>query len=179
MKAGRWLRKNIFFLLVVVVYLALFLARRPLAVEAVKNSAYYLKEMLLIMPAVFVLTALLDVWIPKDKILSFLGKGAGVRGVILSFLIGSLSAGPIYAAFPLCIMLRKKGASLRNIVIILSAWAVIKVPMLLNEAKYLGLKFMALRWILTVLAILIFSALTALIVKDRDLAAGQDPPPPG
>ena len=30
----------------------------------------------------------------------------------------------------------KKGASISNIVIILSAWAVIKVPMLANEAKF-------------------------------------------
>ena len=75
----------------------------------------------------------------------------------------------MYAAFPMCVMLHKKGASIRNIVIILSSWAVIKIPMLLNEAKFLGLKFMAIRWVLTVIAIIIFSWITAKIVKDKDL----------
>jgi len=66
-------------------------------------------------------------------------------------------------------MLHKKGASIRNLVIILSAWAVIKVPMLLNEMKFLGLKFMVIRWVLTVIAIIVFSWITARIVKDSDL----------
>jgi uncharacterized membrane protein YraQ (UPF0718 family) len=66
-------------------------------------------------------------------------------------------------------MLYKKGASLRNIIIILSAWAVIKIPMLLNEAKYLGLKFMATRWVLTVAAILIFSWIASRMVKREDM----------
>ena len=66
-------------------------------------------------------------------------------------------------------MLHKKGASVRNLVIILSAWAVIKVPMLLNELKFLGFKFMAVRWVLTVIGIVVFSWITAKIVKDDDL----------
>jgi hypothetical protein len=44
----------------------------------------------------------------------------------------------------------------RNLVIILSAWAVIKVPMLLNELKFLEFEFMAVRWVLTVIAIVVF-----------------------
>ena len=40
-----------------------------------------------------------------------------------------------------------------SIIIILSSWAVIKIPMLLNEAKFLGAKFMIIRWLLTVIAI--------------------------
>jgi uncharacterized membrane protein YraQ (UPF0718 family) len=168
------IRKNLFLLLVLLAYAVLFFVRRDLVNESVRNSTYYIREMVLVMPAVFVLTALLDLWIPKDRILQFLGKDAGVRGILLSFLIGSLSAGPIYAAFPLCVMLHKKGASIRNIVIILSSWAVIKLPMLLNEAKYLGFKFMGLRWLLTVLAILIFSSITSLVIRNHPLPENGD-----
>lgn len=169
MKVLDFLRKYGFLILVILAYLILFLVRRDFADLSVRNSGYYIKEMLMIMPVVFILTALLDLWVPKEKILRYLGEGAGVRGLLLSFVIGSVSAGPLYAAFPMCVMLRGKGASLRNIVIILSAWAVIKVPMLLNEAKYLGLTFMAIRWLLTVAAILFFSWLTSILVKDRDM----------
>lgn len=79
-----------------------------MAFESVKNSAYYIKEMLIIMPVIFVLTALLDLWVPKDKIMQLLGKEAKGKGLVLSFIIGSISAGPIYAAFPISIMLHKK-----------------------------------------------------------------------
>ena len=41
--------------------------------------------------------------------------------------------------------------------------------MLLNEAKFLGLNFMALRWVLTIVSILIFSAIADRIIKDNDI----------
>lgn len=169
MKIVTKIKENLFLVAVIAAYAVLFIVKSELGVTAVKNSGYYIKEMLMIMPVIFVLTALLDTWVPKHTIMKYLGRESRIKGIVLSIVLGSISAGPIYAAFPFCIMLHKKGASIRNIVIILSAWAVIKVPMLLNEAKFLGLSFMAVRWALTVVAILIFSWITAKIVKDRDL----------
>lgn len=163
------IKENLFLSIVALAYIIMFIAKPAMGIESVKSSGYYIKEMLMIMPVIFILTALLDMWVPKEKILRYLGKEAKAKGILLSFVVGSISAGPVYAAFPMCVMLHKKGASIRNIVIILSSWAVIKVPMLLNEAKFLGLKFMALRWVLTVIAIIIFSWLTAKIIKDQDI----------
>lgn len=162
-------KENLFLAIVALVYIAMFIINPTMGTASVKNSGYYIKEMLMIMPVIFILTALLDMWVPKEKIMRYLGKEAKAKGVFLSFVVGSISAGPIYAAFPMCVMLHKKGASIRNIVIILSSWAVIKVPMLLNEAKFLGPKFMAIRWVLTVIAIIIFSWIAAKIIKDEDL----------
>jgi len=169
MKALKIVKENLFAVLVAIAYIVFFIVRADMGTASLKNSGYYIKEMLMIMPVVFILTALLDLWLPKDKVIRYLGKEAGVKGVVFSFVLGSISAGPVYAAFPMCVMLHKKGASIRNLVIILSSWAVIKIPMLLNEAKFLGLKFMAIRWVLTVIAIIIFSWITAKIVKDEDL----------
>jgi len=169
MRALKILKQNLFAALVAAAYIALFIVRADMGAASLKNSAYYIKEMLMIMPVVFILTALLDLWVPKDRIIKYLGKGAKAKGIVFSLVLGSISAGPVYAAFPLCVMLHKKGASIRNIVVILSAWAVIKVPMLLNEVKFLGFQFMAIRWVLTVAAIIAFSWITAMIVKDGDL----------
>lgn len=163
------IKENLFLVTVALAYLIMFIAKPAMGIESVKSSGYYIKEMLMIMPVIFVLTALLDMWVPKEKIMQYLGKDAKAKGVFFSFLVGSISAGPVYAAFPMCVMLHKKGASIRNVVIILSSWAVIKIPMLLNEAKFLGPKFMAVRWVLTVIAIIIFSWITAKIIKDEDL----------
>jgi len=169
MNVIRKAKENLFVIFIALAYIAIFIIKPNMGIASVKNSFYYIKEMIMIMPVIFVLTALLDLWVPKEKIMKYLGKEAKAKGVVLSFILGSISAGPIYAAFPLCMMLHKKGASVRNLVIILSAWAVIKVPMLLNEVKFLGFEFMTVRWVLTVIAIIVFSWITAKIVKDNDL----------
>lgn len=164
------LKGNLFPVAVILVYTIIALINPSMGIESVKNSGYYIKEMVSIMPVIFILTALLDIWVPKEKIMQFLGKDAKGKGIFLAFIIGSISAGPVYAAFPMCVMLHKKGASIRNIIIILSSWAVIKVPMLLNEAKFLGPKFMIIRWVLTVTAIIVFSWIADSIIKDEDLS---------
>jgi len=121
------------------------------------------------MPVILLLTSLIEAWVPKKTIEKALGEGSGVKGSVFSFLLGSFSAGPIYAAFPVCKMLLKKGASVSNIVIMLSTWAVIKIPMLANEAKFLGPKFMAIRWVLTTISIFIMAYITSRIVKKEDI----------
>ncbi len=163
------IKENLFLIAVALSYIIIFIANPAMGIESVKGSGYYIEEMLMIMPVIFILTALLDIWVPKEKIMQYLGKDAKTKGVFLSFVVGSISAGPVYAAFPMCVMLHKKGASIRNIVIILSSWAVIKVPMLINEAKFLGPKFMAIRCILTIISSIIFSWITGKTIKDKDL----------
>lgn len=155
--------------MVSLVYLFLFIVMPDKAYISVKNSMYYIIEMFEIMPVIFILTSIIDVWVPKEVIMSGFGEKSGIKGNIFSFLLGSFSAGPIYAAFPICIMLFKKGASIMNMVIILSAWAVIKVPMLANEAKFLGMQFMGIRWILTVVCIIIMAYIVALLVPKENI----------
>jgi uncharacterized membrane protein YraQ (UPF0718 family) len=176
MKIVNYLKQNKFLTLVLLAYLVSFILRPDFAAQAFGNSAYYFKEMILIMPMIFLLTVVIDVLIPKEVIISNLGQGSGAKGSLLALVLGSISAGPIYAAFPVSKLLLKKGASIRNIVIILSAWAVIKVPMLANEAKFLGTEFMGTRWILTVLSIFAMSALVSAMVKKEDLSTTEPSP---
>ncbi|WP_432663526.1 permease [Wukongibacter baidiensis] len=163
------LKKNKLAVGVFLTYIFLFIAMPDKGTQSVKNSMYYVREMLEIIPVVFLLTSLIEAWVPKEVIINSFGEKSGVRGSILSLALGSLSAGPIYAAFPVCKMLLKKGASIWNIVIILSAWAVVKVPMLVNEAKFLGVKFMIVRWILTIISILVMAYIVSLIVRRENI----------
>lgn len=174
MKVLKTIKDNMFIFAVAFTYLAMFIFMPQMGIASMKSSGYYIKEMLMIMPVVFVLTALLDLWIPKEKIEKHLGDESKAKGILLSFVLGSVSAGPIYAGFPFCVMLLKKGASIKNIIIILSSWAVIKIPMLTIETKFLGLKFMIVRYILTVIAIIIFSAISSRIVKKCDIPANKE-----
>ncbi|MGH4140298.1 permease [Clostridium sp.] len=163
------LKNNMFLTLVITTYILLGILMPSKAIQSLNNSLYYVKEMLIIMPVILILTSLIEAWVPKKSIESALGEGSGFKGPIFSFLLGSFSAGPIYAAFPVCKMLLKKGASVTSIVIMLSTWAVIKIPMLANEAKFLGPKFMAIRWVLTTISIFIMAYITSRLVKKEDI----------
>lgn len=168
------IKKNLFLFGIVGIYLGLFIINTEKAILSVGNTGYYLKEMLIIMPVVFLLTALIEAWVPKHLIMNALGENSGLKGSFISIALGSISAGPIYAAFPVCKTLLNKGASISNIVVILSAWAVIKIPMLANEAKFLSPKFMVTRWIFTTISIIIMGYIVGKIVKKEDMPSDDD-----
>jgi uncharacterized membrane protein YraQ (UPF0718 family) len=110
----------------------------------------YLREMLFIFPAVLILMGLFAVFVPNEMVINHLGEASGIKGVALSFLLGTLPTGPLYMAFPIAGSLLKKGARVSNIVIFLSAWACIKIPQELVELRFLGIRFMLVRFGLTV-----------------------------
>ena len=163
------LKKNKLLVVVGLVYLVLFILMPDKASKAVGNSVYYLIEMFEVLPVIFLLTVVIEALVPKEMIIRHFGEKSGFMGNMLSLVLGSISAGPIYAAFPISKMLISKGASITNIVIVLSSWAVIKLPMLANEAKFLGVNFMVVRWILTVVAIFTMAYITAMFVKKEDV----------
>ncbi|MBF4692426.1 permease [Fusibacter ferrireducens] len=154
---------------VAILYVSLFVLFPAKGQESLFNTWYYIKEMLEIMPVILVLTALIEVWVPKPFIEQHLGESSGLKGNVMSIILGSISAGPIYAAFPISLSLIKKGTSIENIVIIISAWAVVKVPMLANEAKFLGFKFMSIRWACTVIAIVVMGRLAKRFVSKQEV----------
>lgn len=157
----------------VLVYLGtLYLAPERFSV-AVANTWMYVREMLEILPAVFVLSGLLTVWVPPEAIMQHFGVGSGLRGKLASVLVGSVSAGPIYAAFPLTQSLVKKGASISNAVIIISAWAVVKIPMLIVEGRFLGVEFLMARYLFTIPAILLVGLFVASRVTADEIPAAE------
>ena len=124
----------------------------------IENSVNYFFEMALILPAVMILMGLFNVWISEKTVANYLGKQSGLKGSLISVFLGALPTGPLYVAFPLASSMIKKGASLSNIVIFLSAWACLKIPQELVELQFLGWKFMVLRWTLTVILVVIMGA---------------------
>ncbi len=163
------LKKKKILIVAGIAYLIVLLVDVNLFVKGVQGTWVYLKEMIEILPAVFIITGLIDVWVSRETIMKHFGKGSGVKGKAASVLTGSVSAGPIYAAFPITQSLLRKGASVSNVVIILSAWAVVKVPMLIVEAKFLGVQFMAARYMLTIPGIIIIGLATERFVTREEV----------
>jgi uncharacterized membrane protein YraQ (UPF0718 family) len=91
-----------------------------LGLKALSISTYSLKEMLLIIPPIFVLLGLLDVWVPRETMIRFMGEGSGLKGIVLAFLLGSAAAGPLYGAFPVAAVFMKKGVKFSNVMIFMA-----------------------------------------------------------
>lgn len=130
-------------------HLALWIPFPALAVRSGQQWFVGIGEVLAIVPSVLILIGLFDAWVPKEVVERGLGPRSGLRGVLLALLLGTGAAGPLYAAFPIGISLREKGARTANLVIFLGAWATIKIPMLMMESAFLGTRFAMLRLAIT------------------------------
>lgn len=168
------LRKYRLLLTAAVLYGMFFVLKRDIFFAAVNMTWKFFVEMIEVLPPVLVITALISVWVPSSIIKKGLGNASGIKGKLISLLIGSLSAGPIYAAFPATLVLFRKGASVSNLVIILSSWAVVKVPMILVESSFLGLRFALTRVALTVPAILAMGYLVEKFVKREQIGEVEE-----
>lgn len=125
-------------------------------------------EMLAIIPPIFILLGLLDVWVQRETMVRFMGEKSGFIGIAMAFLLGSAAAGPLYAAFPVAGVLLKKGSKLSNVLIFLGAWSTTKIPMLLFEASALGWKFMLARFLIDIPGIAVIAYVTGKLLTKQE-----------
>ena len=147
------------FLVVLACVALLALFNRAIGVKALSISVHSFLEMLFIIPPVFVLLGLLDVWVPRESMIRYMGEGSGLKGILLSMFIGSAAAGPLYAAFPVSAVFMKKGVSFSNVMIFIGAWSTTKIPMVLFEFESLGASFALTRLLVDIPVIIIIALL--------------------
>ncbi len=156
------------FLIAAAAVTALTFIKPEIGFEALGVSGASLLQMLLVIPPIFVLLGLLDVWVPRETMVKYMGEGSGLKGIILAFVIGSAAAGPLYGAFPVAAIFMKKGAKFSNILIFIGAWSTTKIPMLIFEITSLGAKFALTRLLVDIPGIIIIAfALAKLMPKEE------------
>lgn len=158
------IKKFKFPILIGFIFVVLAIVAPITAAKSTQVTWDYFKEMALIMPPVFLLMGLMEVWVPKEKIQKWMGSGSGIRGGLISLLLGTLPTGPLYVAFPMAATLLRKEASISNVIIFLGSWAALKIPQLMVEIKFLGLAFTGLRFVLTLAALVVMGLLTETIL---------------
>ena len=156
--------------LVAAVLFILFLLLLPAyQTKAVETITFQARTMLLVIPPIFVLLGLLDVWVPREQMMRFMGPGSGLKGGTLAFLLGSFAAGPLYGAFPVAAVLMKKGASFMNIMIFIGAWSTTKVPMLLFECSALGTRFAMSRLAIDIVGIILIALAIKALMPEAEI----------
>jgi len=156
------------FILLLIVNIIVGLLVPEIGLRSFNLTIQNFTEMILIIPPIFVLLGLLDVWVDKNTMMKYTGERSGIKGILIAFLLGSAAAGPLYAAFPIASVMMKKGSSLFNVFVFIGAWSTTKIPMLTFEAASLGFTFMITRLILSIIGIMIIA-----IIVDRSLSSDQ------
>lgn len=149
--------------------LAFYIFNQELGVKAAEMSWANIYQMLTLVPPIFILVGLLDVWVPKETMVKYMGQESGLKGLIIAFIIGTASAGPLYGAFPIAALLLKKGARLAYVIFFLGIWSSTKLPIVMFEIASLGLKFTVLHIGLSVPAFILISFLIEKLVSEQSL----------
>ncbi|WP_058485018.1 permease [Defluviitalea phaphyphila] len=162
------IKKYRFFLITICVIVITILIDKNMGLKALSVAGDSFKQMILVIPPIFILLGLLDTWVPRETMVKYMGEGSGIKGIILSIILGSAAAGPLYGAFPVAAVFMKKGAKFSNVLIFIGAWSTTKIPMFLFEISALGAKFAITRLLVDIPGIIIIAhVLSRLISKEE------------
>jgi len=115
-----------------------------------KNFTSFSMEMIKVLPPIFILIGLFDVWVKRETIEKHLGEDGGMKSYLWVFILAAPMAGGLLPSFPIAHSLYKKGARLTVILVFLGAVGIGRVPMVLFESTFLGVKFSAIRIIASI-----------------------------
>lgn len=159
------LKRFRFFIASVLIIAIITVFNHSLGLKALGIAGFSFKEMLLVIPPVFILLGLLDVWVPREIMIKYMGEGSGIKGIILAILLGSAAAGPLYGAFPVAAVFMKKGVKFSNILIFIGAWSTTKIPMFLFELSALGHAFAVTRLLIDIPGIIIIAYILKALIS--------------
>ncbi|WP_346847347.1 MULTISPECIES: permease [unclassified Clostridium] len=164
-----FLKRYSFFLLSLLILILVFVFNWDLGTKSFINAQSSFIQMLSVLPPIMILLGLIDVWVPKEVLMKYMGKNSGFTGVLIAILIGSIAAGPMYAAFPFTAVLLKKGVKFSNIIIFMNAWCVTKISTLLFEISAIGYAFTLSRLVIDIPGVIIMGYLVEGLMKKEDI----------
>ena len=165
----KFIKRYKFFLITIGIIGIITLINRSIGLKAIGVAGYSFKEMALVIPPVFILLGLLDVWVPRETMVKYMGEGSGIKGVILSIILGSAAAGPLYGAFPVAAVFMKKGVKFSNILIFIGAWSTTKIPMFLFEISALGDRFAVTRLVVDIPGIILIAYILSQLIPNEEI----------
>jgi uncharacterized membrane protein YraQ (UPF0718 family) len=116
-------------------------------------------QMLKILPCVFVLIGLFDVWVKRETVEKHLGRESSALSYLWAVLLGGTMVGGLHVALPVGHVLRVKRAKLAVVLAFLSASAICRVPMTLFEIAFLGWRFSCVRFAVSLPLVVLSSAI--------------------
>lgn len=157
-----------FFIILAAINLGFLIISPALGQKSISITWSNTLEMLSVLPPIFILLGLLDVWVQRETMIKLMGEKSGLIGVAIAFFLGSAAAGPLYAAFPVAGVLLQKGSKFSNVLIFMGAWSTTKIPMLLFEASSMGWMFTITRFLINIPGIALIAYLTERLLNGKE-----------
>lgn len=136
--------------------------------EIAFNFISFLIYMLKILPCAFILIGLFEVWVKKEVVEKHLGEESGIKGYAWIILLAGTIVGGLLVAFPIAYSLYNKGAKLSIVFTYIGAAAICRVPMAMFEASFMGVKFTAIRLLVSLPLVIITSILLGNYLSKRN-----------
>lgn len=96
-----------------------------LPVHAIKSGGNLLLRLLPILILAFFVAGLIEVLLPRELLVKWVGEGSGLKGLLIGSLLGAITPGGPYVLFPLVASLFKAGVHIGPLIAYLSAWSLI------------------------------------------------------
>jgi len=122
-----------------------------LAIEGLKLAGSTIWNNLALLLAGFVTAGLVQVLVPRELIVSWLGNQSGIKGILIGALVGGIIPGSPYAVFPVAGGFYQAGAGLGSMISFITAWALWSVSRLPVEMALIDPKVALIRYGITFL----------------------------
>ncbi|WP_171903792.1 permease [Cellulosilyticum sp. I15G10I2] len=165
------LKRYRLFIFILLINSVILIINPEIGTKSLTITSQNIIEMLAVIPPIFILLGLLDVWVKRETMIKYMGEGSGLTGILIAFFLGSAAAGPLYAAFPVAGILLKKGSKLSNALVFIGAWSTTKIPLLLFEASAMGTRFTVIRLIINLIGILVIAYFTEKLLSQNEKEA--------
>ena len=88
-KVKAFLKRYRFFILMLSISFLILIISPETGGRVFRLTGNNLLEMASVLPPIFVLLGLLDVWVERETMVRYMGEGSGLKGALLAFLLGS------------------------------------------------------------------------------------------
>ncbi len=99
----------------------------------------------------FIVAGMVQTLVSHEFLSKWIGKGSGIRGILIGTVAGSLTPGGPYVSLPIAAGLLRSGASVGTVVAFLTGWSLWAFGRLPIEVGIMGWKFTLIRMVSTFL----------------------------
>jgi uncharacterized membrane protein YraQ (UPF0718 family) len=162
------IRKYMFLMAVCAVNLLVLALRPSIGLAAFQFTGRNIISFVVILTPIFLLIGLMDVWIERETAVRILGNRSGLCGALLAFLLGAVTAVPMYALLPVAGIMLRKSCRISNVLIFLGSSAGVRIPLLLFEISSLGWRFTLVRFAANAVAVFAMALLIDRLLSEEE-----------
>ncbi|HUX99560.1 MAG TPA: permease [Candidatus Deferrimicrobium sp.] len=162
------------FIVIAVIIIIIFVFPDNYVEIFAQSFSLTLEELITIIPIFLVATflaGLVDIWVDKGIVIRLFRKTGLWGGLIFITVLGVITPGPIFAMFPIVLVLKRKGVEAHFIVAFIAGQTMMGPMRIPLEIYYLGISFLIVRAILAILMGIVSGLITYPFSKwlDKDI----------